>query len=423
MRISRVFALVVVVGALATVGTVAPVGAQGSEVPGVTAKEIRVGGVVGKTNPTGRPYADAFAGAEEYFNRVNKQGGLFGRKLKLVAKFDDQTRDSKNIQAVRSLVEEKKVFAVLPVATQTFAGAGYLVEKGVPTFGWNIQAEWSKGPNLFGEKGSYLCFDCPTIAPVFIAQKEGAKAAGLLAYGGSPQSANCSKGQENGFDRWGPKVAFADRSLAFGFSANDISAAVQEIKDKGVDFIATCMDVNGEVNFANALRQAGVTGVKFYAPEGYDPGTLADLGKDLDGFTFVIEFLPFELADESKEMQAFLKAMKKRGVSPSEQALAGWQNAALLVEGIKRAGKSFTQKSVVDAINQITDWTAHGIRPAIDWTSAHGPPPPGAIDCAAYVTVRNGKYVPVYNQPGKPYVCFPVNPYPASLSSPVNSNQ
>ena len=166
--------------ALAMLGVAAPAGAQKSKVPGVTADEIRVCGVAGVTNPTGVPYQDGFIGLQAKFAEINKKGGLFGRDLKLVGKYDDQTRDSKNIQAVRACVEDDKAFAVAPMITQTFAGAKYLVDEGVPTFGWNIQSQWSLGPNLFSEKGSYLCFDCPKWTPVYIAQQVGAKKAAAL---------------------------------------------------------------------------------------------------------------------------------------------------------------------------------------------------------------------------------------------------
>ena len=55
----------------------------------------------------------------------------------------------------------------------------------------------------------------------------------------------------------------------------------------------------------------------------------------------------------------------------------------------------------------------------VNWQTDHGPAAPGAVDCFAYVTADNGKFVPKYGQPGKPLVCFPVNPYPPTLNSPT----
>src|SRR4051812_32944578 len=418
-----VLSLIVGALAVASIGLAAPAGAQKTKVPGVTADEIRVCGVAGVTNPTGVPYQDGFAGIQGYFQRINKKGGVFGRQLKLVGKYDDQTRDSKNIQAVRTCVEDDKAFAVAPVVTQTFSGAKYLVDNGVPTFGWSIQSQWSLGPNLFAEKGSYLCFDCPNITPVFIAQQTGAKKAAAFGYGGSPQSEDCAKNLKSSFEKWNFPFAFTDTSLAFGFSANDTSAIVQAIKDQGVDFVVACMDLNGEINLNKALKAAGVTNVKFWAPQGYDQENLDKYGKDLDGMYFIVDYVPIELAKGNKEMEAFLASMKKAGQAPTEQALAGWQNGALLVAGIKAAGKNFTQKSVVDAINNMTAWTADGIRAKINWKTAHGPAAPGDQDCIAYVAAVDGKFVPQFKTtPEKPFVCFPVNPYPTTLANPTYGN-
>ncbi len=422
MRRSRVLAvLTALAAAVSMLAAAAPAGAQSSSgsVPGVDNKTIRVGAVVGKTNPTGAPYGDVAVGAQAYIDALNKKGGVDGRKIEIVSVLDDQTRDSKNLLAARSLVEEKDVFAII-MATQTFASAKYLADKGVPTFGWNIQDDWSTGPNLFGDKGSWLCFgsDCYNMAPVYIAQQEGADAAATLAYGSSPQSSDCSKAMETSFTRWGPPAPVADRSLSFGFSANDISAAVQAMKEKGVDFVAPCMDLNGAVNFQRALIQAGLTDTNWYAPEGYREAVLEDLGDQLGNFTFAMSILPFDQAKYSPEMRRFLKEMKKRKLAPNEHLLVGWQNAMLMHEGIKRAGKGFTQKSVVDTINGITDWTANGTRSAINWTTAHGPTPPNSVGCTAFVQVKDGEFTSVYGQPGKPFVCFPENPWPSTLTAP-----
>src|SRR5437868_1067921 len=66
-------------GTTAAGGTFPPVNE-----PGVTATEIRVSGVASTTNPIGGQYGTAFDGAQAYFNMINSQGGIYGRKLVLV---------------------------------------------------------------------------------------------------------------------------------------------------------------------------------------------------------------------------------------------------------------------------------------------------------------------------------------------------
>ena len=52
--------------------------------PGVTAKEIKVGGVASISNdPTGASLGSAFDGMKAYFAMVNSKGGVYGRKLVL----------------------------------------------------------------------------------------------------------------------------------------------------------------------------------------------------------------------------------------------------------------------------------------------------------------------------------------------------
>ena len=153
-----------------------------------------------------RHYGDAFDGLEAYFDQVNAQGGVFGRQLKLVAKRDDNGQASRNKDQVRALVEQDKVFAVLPVSTITFAGGKYLADNKIPTFGWNINPEWNLGPNLFGEKGSNLCFDCPNAWSSFLAKQNGFTNFGILTYT-AVQSQDCAKGWKASVDQiGGPKA-------------------------------------------------------------------------------------------------------------------------------------------------------------------------------------------------------------------------
>jgi len=419
--------------------SVGSAGAQGNERQGVTSSEIRVGGLASPPSVLNVPYRDGFEGAKAYFAKVNKEGGLFGRKIKLVAQLDDQGSPGGNIRAARNLVEEKKVFAVMPVLTNSFAGGKYLFDKGVPALGYNIDAGYCgtqeevlaiedaspdlAGPdgtfescprqNIFGEKGSYLCFKCPSLAPAVLAKAVKAKNAAILTYS-HPSSTACGDGTKATFEKYGINLAFEDRTLAFGFP--DASDDAQAMKDAGVDFVATCMDFGGAYKISQELRQAGATGVSFYAPEGYRQETIEKYGDSLNGWIFGLAFYPWQAKQQPPGTKAYLKAMKAAGVSPSEQSQAGWLNAALLVEGIKRAGKDFTWSSVNDAINSITDWTADGMLPPINWsTDGHGP---GREACTAYVEAKDGKFVPRFGKPGQPFVCYPDNPQPENLESP-----
>src|SRR5437764_781639 len=86
--------------------------------PGVTASEIRVTGVAAATNPTGNSYGSAFDGVQAYFDMVNSEGGIYGRKLAIGKRRDDMLGN--NRREVLAAIEQDKPFAVLPAATVLF---------------------------------------------------------------------------------------------------------------------------------------------------------------------------------------------------------------------------------------------------------------------------------------------------------------
>src|ERR1700751_53634 len=115
---------------------------------GISSSEIKGGGLAAIPGPLGDQYAPIFDGAQAYFDMVNEQGGVNGRKIKLVAKLDAATDATRNASQARALNEQNHVFAVIPVASPLFPGGKYLAAQKVPTFGWLINPEWSSGPTL-----------------------------------------------------------------------------------------------------------------------------------------------------------------------------------------------------------------------------------------------------------------------------------
>lgn len=374
--------------------------------PGVTDSEIRVGGIMAKTSPAGDSYGTTVDGTKAYFEMINSQGGVFGRQLVVAAEYDDFTQASRNVQAARSLVEEDKVFAVLPVATPLFAGGTYLAQQGTPTFGFNINPEWSAGPSLFGNSGSYICFTCAesfSYLPM-IGKQLGVHKWALLAYSAA-QAKQCLEGQRAAITKFGDEVVFEDGSIGFGFT--DTSADVAQIKSSGAEMMAACMDGDGLARISRALRQAGVN-IKQYWPIGYDRKLLSEFPSEMEGVFMQSVAVPFEIPQSSPGIQNYLEWMDKTGGQIGELSLVGWTGAALLVRGIQDAGEDFTQGSVVEAINKITDWTADKILPGINWTIAHGPPPPDKVplQCLSFLTVSNGEFKPVFVTAEQPFICL-----------------
>ncbi|MEJ5254138.1 MAG: ABC transporter substrate-binding protein [Acidimicrobiales bacterium] len=369
--------------------------------PGVTDTEIRVGGVVSKTNPLGGNYDDAFDGVRAYFEMINAQGGIYGRRLVLAAERDDQVVN--NQQEVQALISQDKVFAILPVATLLFTGADLAATSGTPTFGWTINPEWAGPPNLFGDRGGELCFDCPTPVVPWLAKDAGAKKVAVLAYN-VPQSKRCAEGIIASFRRW-PTAEVAFQDLALSYGVTDFSVQVGKMKQAGVELVTTCMDLNGVTNLARELDKQQLSAVQ-YMPNAYDHDFAKRFADLVEGSLVLTWFAPFEVPDPPEGTKRYFEWIDRTGGTRSELSMSGWLAADLFYRGLVAAGPEFTQQKVIDAINTFDNWTADGSIPGVDWTIAHKQRPP--LSCGAISRIDNGGFVPLYGEAGRPFICFDV---------------
>src|SRR5262245_6038339 len=101
--------------------------------PGVTDKEIKLGTTMPMTGPIAF-YGEMTKGSRAYFNKINDEGGINGRKITYVIE-DDAYNPTKTVPATRKLVEQEKIFAFFQaLGFPHTAVAKYLQQKKVPTF-------------------------------------------------------------------------------------------------------------------------------------------------------------------------------------------------------------------------------------------------------------------------------------------------
>jgi ABC-type branched-subunit amino acid transport system substrate-binding protein len=373
--------------------------------PGVTPTEIRVSGVAATTNPTATPYGSSFDGVQAHFDMINSRGGIYGRKLVLVKRRDDQLAN--NMREIQAVIDQDNAFAVVPAATPLFTGAPLLVKNNIPTFGWNIQKEWEGPPNLFGQVGA-LCLggECANITLPWVAQKLGKKRIGVLAYN-VPQSFQCLDSIVTSFKRYpSATVVFTDKSLSFGVT--DVSASVKKMVDANVDLVTTCMDFNGVLTLKKEMRQQGLDAVQ-YLPNGYNHDFMDKNGGFFEGSIVYVQEAPLETNPKFAALRDYITWMDKAGYTKTENAEIGWVNAAQFVSGLRDAGPDFTRQRVIDAINRQTAFDAGGLIAPIDWTRQHTVKHP-PLACGTFVKVHNSKFEVQFTPPGKPFLCLTNQP-------------
>jgi ABC-type branched-subunit amino acid transport system substrate-binding protein len=370
---------------------------------GVTDGEIKVATITSKTNNLVGTFAPLVDGVKAYFAMVNADGGIYGRKLVVGADRDDQF--GQNRQTVQQSLAQDNAFATF-LATALFTGADLLARAKQPLFMWNINPEFAGHPTFFANEGA-LCIKCALHGGPWFAKQIGATKVGVLAYGIAQQSKDCAQGAQMSFAKYPTaKIVYFDDSLGY---AQPLGAQVTKMKEKGVQYVTTCFDLQESFTLAKEMQKQGMKAVQSL-PNGYDPDFVAKNASVLEGAIVSPQFTALENTPRIPEIQKLYEWAGKTGVQVRELTAVGWQLAAEFYEGLKGAGPNFSQAGVVNYLNTLTHWTDNGFIQPLDWTKDHQDPTNNPAvrsenECGNFVKVENGKFVPVYGEPEKPWVC------------------
>ncbi|MEZ5139719.1 MAG: ABC transporter substrate-binding protein [Acidimicrobiales bacterium] len=417
-------------------GSTSPSGGGGEEtrdevvsitgVPGVTDDAISYAVVGTKTgNPLGTCILDCYVdGIEAYFAYRNSEGGIYGRDLEVADVIDDEL--GQNQQKALDIVSSSDYFGNFQ-ATLLASGWGDLDEAGIPTYAWGINSTEAANRSHIFPSLAVRCADCRRPAVPYIASQVGATKAASIGYGVSENSKVCTDTVAKAFDLYqddsGVESVYTNDDLDYGLP-NGIGPEVSAMKEAGVDFVSTCIDLNGMKTLANELHRQDMDDVILYHPNSYDQGFIQAAGDLFEGDVVSVQFRPFEADAEGNGLEQFETWMAKQDKEPTELAMVGWINAAMAFDGLLAAGPDFDRQRVTDAFNAITDYTADGLLVPIDWTQAHTPysdgDPEAANDpeCVAYVRVEGGEFS--IEDPAKPWLCWEATETPPFEPTPTN---
>ncbi|MGW2556551.1 ABC transporter substrate-binding protein [Streptomyces sp. NPDC001635] len=333
-------------------------------VPGVTADAITIGShqpLTGLTAPGGSELAPA---AKAYFDYVNSQGGVHGRKI-FFEYVDDAYNPDNSLSVVRKLVEQDKVFAILDgYGTGPHqAVVDYLNARGVPDLFpvsgcpcWNDPTKW---PYTFGWEPDYRREG--KILGTYVAKAFAGK---RIAY----------FYQDDGFGRSG--VAGLDSVLpgtsvvareSYEPGYNDITPQMRAIAQAKADVIIA-FSVAADTALLRLAQQRMHNSARVVASyAGSDPATLSSLlaptgprsavtGRDNPLIQGIITdvFLP-SASDTANSWTALMKRIHDRYLPTrplNRYAQVGIATAYLFVQALQRAGKNPTRQSLVAALER-----------------------------------------------------------------------
>ena len=299
---------------------------------------------------------DAKAGIDAYIKRVNDSGGVYGRKLKLIT-YDHGYEMPKAIQLVKDLVEKDKVFALLsPTSTSVIvATRPYINKVGIPEVGpidGDPRTRVPVNPTIFHTRPSfdYECRELLRTIKKSMKINEVAIFRPNTALGESLRLTYLRIAHEEGMTI----SAVGEEGITPGDLDNAL-AAIAAVHPKAIILTGTAPANN---RFLKKALEKGIQAEYFANSPSADTQILEGITK----IPYVIAGSGFPVMDESYQIIKDYDAdIKKIGPNYGTMAFEGYWNTAVLVEGLKRAGKNPTRQKFLAAMDSIHNYNLGGI--------------------------------------------------------------
>jgi branched-chain amino acid transport system substrate-binding protein len=337
---------------LALVGIFALIAGLARAETGVSDREVLVGQFAAFTGAAGQLGLRMKAGIDAHFKAVNAQGGVNGRQLKLVGR-DDGYEPEKAKAAVKALIEEDKVFALIgSVGTPTgIAALPILTAANVPIVGMFTGAQALREPfnrNVFHVRASY--FD-ETERIVQHLTTLGIKKIAVFyqndAYG---------KAGLEGVER-----ALAKRQLkmvATGTverNTTDVAKARDTLLAAAPEAIVQVSAYKSCAAFIKEARAKGYGG-QFFNVSFVGSKALADELGDAGNGVVISQVVPFPYIPSTAVVREYQQRMAELGDKELDfSSLEGFLTAKVFVEGLKRAGKNPTRDSLISGLESMRE--------------------------------------------------------------------
>jgi ABC-type branched-subunit amino acid transport system substrate-binding protein len=332
-------------------------GAAAAE-PGITADKIIIGQAAGFTGSVAGTVKELTAGAQAYFDYINKKGGIHGRKIVLESA-DDGFDPKRTPDVVKKLIEEKNVFAMfLARGTPTTEAAYPVLEKAqVPLIGPSTGAMSMYDPPrkyIFPVRASYhseafkivpqlVNMGINRIAILYVDDSFGKD--GLAGVQAAMKASTLTPVAVVSHPRGATKL-------------DDEVAAIGKTDPQAI-IMVTVLDAG--VVFVKTMKKSGRNPVFLTLSNNSSNAFIKNLGEDGWGVA-VSQVSPFPFSRTMPITQEFLEVIKGRAdVAPSYSSMEGFIAAKVLVEGLRRAGAKPTREKLIAGLESLNKFDMGGV--------------------------------------------------------------
>ncbi|HLZ91198.1 MAG TPA: ABC transporter substrate-binding protein [Candidatus Acidoferrum sp.] len=325
--------------------------AAAQNVPGVTESTIVIGSCSALEGPSRSLGMETVAGANAYFSMTNQEGGVHGRKLKLVAM--DDSYDPAKTEACFNHLQSDGVFAMgFFVGTPTAVKYVPLAENNkIPLIGLFTGAQTLYTPLrhwVVNVRASYYDETREQIEGVW--DKLGYRNVGVIypqdAFGAAVLSGVKEALKARGAEP--VKVASYERQTA------NVGGAIDTVRATNPQAVVLVGPPN---TVAPILQQAHAKGWKPLFLTVSFVGTdelIQEAGDDAEGMVITQVVPPYYLT-ELKTVALYRRELSKYAPTsrPNFVSLEGFVDAMVMVEGLKRAGRELTREGLIHGLETI----------------------------------------------------------------------
>lgn len=330
---------------------------------GITDSSITLGMSSPFSGPNGAYGLEMRQAIQAYFEQVNKSGGVFGRKLDLVA-LDDGYETERTLANTKTLLGEKNAFALLAYygssptteAMNKVFGVAKVPLVGTISGAGTLREPISSNPNsryMFNVRASYadeteaivnqlVSFNLKNIAVFY--QNDG--------FGNSGLEGATAAMKKHGLAP--SAVGTVERN------AVDVSKAVEAITKVNPQAVIMVTLYKPTAAFVKAMKKAGQHPMFMtLSPVGAEQLT-QELGPDARGIG-ISQVTPYPWNDIIPIVRDYQKLIGKKG-GYSYYGIEGYLMARVMVEGLKKAGKDLTREKLVSGLENISNSDFGGYR-------------------------------------------------------------
>ncbi|MDY7574699.1 ABC transporter substrate-binding protein [Actimicrobium sp. CCI2.3] len=318
---------------------------------GVTDTEIKIGMSTPLTGPVGAYGKEMRDAINNHFNLVNADGGIYGRKLKLVT-LDDGYETERTVENTKKLIHDEKVFGLVGYygSSPTTAAMQVFSAAKIPLVG-SVSGAGSLrdpvNPYMFNVRASYKD---ETRAIVDLLVTMGLKRIGVFY-----QNDGFGKSGLDGVTEALKKYNLAPEVVgSVERNSMEVGPAIAKMAQTRPQAVIMVTLYKTTAEFVRKMKKAELNPVYMSLSPISADLLEAELGEDARGIG-ISQVMPYpwnSILPVNKEIKRAAELNNKL-FKASYYGSEGYLNAKILVYALKKAGKNLTVEKFVGALNEM----------------------------------------------------------------------